>query len=181
MAVDKRAAAKAVSDLLEALGHPTAGSAELSGTPARVAEAFADELLAGYSVDVSALLEEATPVGNGSTVPGDVTVRGIHVATVCPHHLLPGIGQATVSYGPGSRLLGIGAVARIVDAFARRLTLQEAIGQNVVDALVQSGGARWAVCRIELLHTCLVARGARQSEARVVTIARAGCAPPDSP
>jgi GTP cyclohydrolase I len=93
---------------------------------------------------------------------------------MCPHHLLPGIGAATVAYLPGDRVVGIGGLARTVDAFARRLTLQETIGEAVVRALLDHAGARGAYCRLELSHACLSARGARQPEAIVVTIARGG-------
>jgi GTP cyclohydrolase IA len=176
MNVDREAAARAIRDFLRALGHPTEDSSELEGTPERVTAAFVDELLAGHSVDIGALLNEATPLASGHDA-GEVTVRDIAVATTCPHHLLPALGHATVTYAPGSRLFGIGAVARLVDAFARRLTLQETIGQQVVDTLVGSGGARFAICRLELLHTCLAVRGARQPSARVVTVARRGAVP----
>jgi GTP cyclohydrolase I len=70
--------------------------------------------------------------------------------------------------------LGIGVIARLVDACARRLVLQEAIGQDVVAALVKHAGARGALCEITLVHGCLSARGAQQMDARVTTVARSG-------
>jgi GTP cyclohydrolase I len=171
MPVDRDAAAGAIRAFLEALGLPVAGP--LAGTPKRVVDAWADELLSGYGVDVDALLAEGVPPAESAT-DDDVVIADIAVSTVCPHHLLPGVGRATVAYRPGARLLGIGAVARTVDALARRLTLQEDVGRGVVQALCSAGGARGALCRIELLHTCLAARGSRQHAARVVTVARAG-------
>jgi GTP cyclohydrolase I len=180
MAVDRDAAERAIRAFLVALGHDPAKSAELESTPARVTEAFETELLAGQGVDVPALLrDESSPVGeNGPR--GLVVVDRIRVATICPHHLLPGLGHATAAYLPGTRLVGIGTIARVVDAYARRLTLQESIGESVVRALVEHAGARGAYCRIELQHSCLSARGAREGEARVITVARAGTAIPDS-
>jgi GTP cyclohydrolase IA len=173
MAPDLEAARAAISAFLAALGHPTSEAPDLEGTPARVVDAFHRDLLAGYGVDAAAVLrEEAVPAA--SPPQGDVIVTGIAVATVCPHHLLPAVGHASVGYRPGDRVFGIGTVARIVDAFARRLTLQETIGELVVGTLCAAGGARGAACRIELLHTCLVARGTRQSHARVITVSRAG-------
>lgn len=174
MAVDRAAAERAIRDFLVALGHDPSRSEELSSTPARVTEAFENDLLAGQPVDVGALVRgESSPVGEHGP-RGLVMVQRIRVATICPHHLLPGLGHATAAYLPGDRLVGIGTIARVVDAYARRLTLQEAIGENVVRALVEHAGALGAYCRIELQHSCLSARGARESEARVVTIARAG-------
>jgi GTP cyclohydrolase I len=139
-----------------------------------VTEAFERELLAGYAVDVAALLAAESRAVARDGMRGLVAVGGIEVATVCPHHLLPGMGRATVAYLPGERLVGIGAIARTVDAFARRLTLQESIGEQVVRALVEHAGARGAYCRLELRHACLSARGARQGGASVTTVARAG-------
>ena len=77
-------------------------------------------------------------------------------------------------YLPGSLLLGIGTITALVDTFARRLTLQEAIGQNVVSTLVEHAGARGAYCELELEHSCLRARGERQARALVRSCARAG-------
>ena len=174
MAVDRDAAERAIGAFLKALGHDPETSAMLTGTPARVTEAFDRDLLSGYSVDVSALLvAESEPTGKDGP-RGLVIVRDVSVATVCPHHLLPGLGRAAVAYLPGERIVGIGTIARTVDAFARRLTLQETIGESVVHALMDAVGARGAYCRLELRHSCLAARGARQAEATVVTVAEAG-------
>lgn len=174
MAIDRAAAERAIRAFLVALGHDPAKAKELEDTPARVAEAFEADLLAGEGVDVRALVRaESTPIPeNGPR--GLVVVDRIRVATVCPHHLLPGLGHATVAYLPGENLVGIGTIARVVDAYARRLTLQESIGESVVRAFIDTAGARGAYCRIELQHSCLSARGSREGEARVVTVARAG-------
>ncbi len=135
--------------------------------------AFADELLSGYDVDLEALLRDgASPAP--AAAAGIVAVTGIAVSTVCPHHLLPALGEAQVAYAPGSTVLGLGTVARLLDAFARRLTLQEGIGHHVVTTLMSRAGARGAYCRIELTHGCLSARGACQASARAVTVSSAG-------
>jgi GTP cyclohydrolase I len=174
MPADRAAAERAIRAFLTALGHDPDTTPELGNTPALVTEAFEKELLAGYAVDVPALLHaESGPLAKNGP-HGVVIVRGLSVATVCPHHLLPAMGHASVAYLPGPRLVGIGTIARLVDAYARRLTLQEAIGDHVVNALVDHAGARGAECRLELRHACLAARGARQSDATVVTVARAG-------
>jgi len=174
MAVDKQKAEQAILAFLKALGHDPADHPELARTPALVTEAFERELLTGYAVDVAALLTAESGKLRPDEPRGLVLLRNIHVATLCPHHLLPGIGTATVAYVPGDRVVGIGALARTVDAFARRLTLQETIGGDVVRALLEHAGARGAYCRLELSHACLSARGARQAEATLVTVARGG-------
>lgn len=171
MAVSRPDAERAIREFLKALGHDPE-STLLKDTPRRVVDAFVDELLSGYSVDIEELLSE------GSEPAGDerrtiVVVRDIDISTVCPHHLMPAVGTATVAYDPGARILGLGTLARLIHAFARRLSLQEEIGTNVVDTLV-THGARGAFCRLSMRHSCLSARGATQHHASVVSSATAG-------
>ena len=173
MPVDRTKAEKAVFEFLRAMGRDPENDPELAGTPARVVEAWATDLIDGYEVDVPRLLaaeSSATPAGSG----GLVSVRGLAVSTMCPHHLLPARGTATVLYLPAARIAGIGTLARLVDAYAHRLTLQEVIGAKVASALVEHLGARGGACKITLSHSCLTSRGERQHGATVETIALAG-------
>ena len=174
MDVDLKSAERAITEFLRALGYDPGGNPELRETPARVARAFADELLSGYQVDIEGLVRDGSIEGPHHPGSGIVLVREIAVATLCPHHLMPSLGTATVAYLPGARLLGVGTLARLVDAYARRLSMQESLGQNVVDALMRYGGALGAYCKIGLVHGCLSARGAGQSGADVHTVATAG-------
>jgi GTP cyclohydrolase IA len=171
--VDRARAERAVREFLLALGQKPDEDAELRGTPARVVEAYANDLLSGYEVDVPALLAEGQAISE-NTLSGLVALSGIAVSTICPHHLLLSNGTASVVYRPGSRLFGLGTLAALVDAYARRLSLQESIGESVAQALVQYGGARAAYCEVRLVHGCLVARGSRQTGAELVTTARRG-------
>jgi GTP cyclohydrolase I len=165
--VDRPAAAQAIDAFLRALGRDPQREPELVGTGERVARAWADEILEGYAVDVDALLAQNVLAGSSDLV----VVRGLPVATTCPHHLMPSTGEAVVAFAPRDRLLGFGAVARLVDAFARRLTLQEQLGEQVVAALVKHLDPRWAACRIVLTHTCMTARGERTHGAHAETVA----------
>jgi GTP cyclohydrolase I len=135
--------------------------------------AYAHDLLSGYDVDVRALLSEGQAISQ-EQASGLVGLSGISVSTVCPHHLLLSHGSARVVYRPGARLFGLGTIAALVNAYARRLSLQETLGENVVRALVEHGGARGAYCEVRLVHGCLVARGAREPGAELVTTARRG-------
>src|SRR5581483_4911665 len=135
--IDREAAARAIEAFLRALGHAPVG--ELEGTGERVADAWADDLLEGEAIDPAELLREGSIPMAGA--PGLVVLRDLDVATMCPHHLLPAHGSATVAYLPAERVAGIGTIAHVVDAFARRLTLQETIGAHVADALVHELGA----------------------------------------
>jgi GTP cyclohydrolase I len=166
------AAARAIEDFLRAIGRDPAREPELVGTGRRVADAFVDELCDGYDVDVGKLLADNAIAGASEVV----IVRDIAVTTTCPHHLLPAFGTARVAYAPRARLVGIGTIVRLVDAFAHRLTLQEAIGEEVARAITVHLEAAWAGCRLVMSHGCMVARGERRHGARVETVALAGAA-----
>src|SRR5947207_11784839 len=115
-AVDLPSAERAIEAFLRALGVP-GGDPELSETPARVARAFAQELLDGYTIDPAAVLAD----GVGASAEGLVTLTNISYASVCPHHLLPSLGRAHLGYLPGGRVVGLGTLVRLVDALAHRL------------------------------------------------------------
>jgi GTP cyclohydrolase I len=170
--MDRALAERAIADFLRALGRNPDADPELADTPARVTEAFADELLAGYAIDVAELIESGS--GPAPAESALVAVTDLDVATVCPHHLMPGIGRGSVAYRPGKRLLGLGTVARLLSACSRRLVLQETITHDVVRALMTHAGARGAYCEITLVHGCLSARGACQTRAHATSFSRAG-------
>lgn len=169
--VDRRAAARAIEDFLRALGREIEG--DLEGTGERVADAWADDLLEGEAIDAAAVLREGS-IAIDSDGAGIVVVRDLAVNTMCPHHLLPAHGTGTVVYLPGDRVAGIGTLAHVLDAVSRRLTLQERIGADVAAMIVRELGARGALCKLSLTHTCLIARGERKAGAVVETLAVAG-------
>jgi GTP cyclohydrolase I len=168
---DRTAAAQAIAAFLRALGHEPVG--DLAETPALVAQAWCEELLAGYRIDPAGVLRQgAAPCAAAD--PGLVVLRDLAVTLVCPHHLLPALGQATVIYQPVTLLAGLGAIARALDGLTRRLSFQETAGVEMAALLVEALGARGALCQLRLRHCCLSARGARQSQAWVESIAWAG-------
>jgi GTP cyclohydrolase I len=143
---------------------------ELAGTPARVAEAFARDLLDGYRCRPGRLFADAMPHAGRDLV----AVSGIDFHAVCPHHLLPYRGVATVAYVPGGRVVGFGVLARLVDCFAHRLVIEEALARQVAEALVHHLGARGAACVLDAEQLCLTVRGERRRGARAHAQAFAG-------
>jgi len=158
-------AAAAMRAFLVALDLPVDTDPELRDTPERVARAWRDELLDGYNATPREALVDALP----SESEGLVSLAQITYTSVCPHHLLPSAGVAHVGYLPGGRIVGLGSVVRLVEICAHRLVLQETLGQQVADALVEHLGARAAGVVLDASHACMVTRGERQHEARVVT------------
>jgi GTP cyclohydrolase IA len=170
MSTDRDAAARAIDAFLLAIGRDPSREPDLVGTGARVAAAFIDELCDGYAKNAEAIVR-------ANVLPGTtdlVVLRDVPVATTCPHHLMPAIGTGTIAFAPRQKLVGLGTMAELLDAFAHRLTLQEQIGESVVLLLMAELEPRWVACRLALQHGCLSARGERKHGAVAETLAFAG-------
>jgi GTP cyclohydrolase IA len=168
---DRERLRRAVAEMLAALGHRELG--ELEGTPERVADAWIDELLSGEQLDpLEALRGSKIELGPGPH--GAVVLRRLRVATMCPHHLLPSLGSATIAYLPRERAAGLGALAQVVDTLSRRLTLHETLGESIANTLFEGLEAEGALCHLALRHSCFSARGEREAEAVVETLALTG-------
>jgi GTP cyclohydrolase I len=170
LSADLPAAARAIEAFLRALGHAPESDPELASTGKLVAAAFHDELLAGYRLNPAEILAQSMP----SQSQAMVVVRGIDVVCICPHHLLPAAGVVHVGYLPSDRLVGFGALAKLVRCYAQRLTLQEALCDHVANALIEHLGAAAAGCIADLSPACLTCRGERPAQARAVSFATAG-------
>lgn len=168
---DLRRIEAAVRELLSALGEDPDRSG-LADTPSRVARAFRD-LCAGM---------RETPAPHLSRVfahearEGEmVALRDIEFTSLCEHHLLPFSGRAHIAYLPdGSRVVGLSKLARVVDVFARRPQLQERIGTQVADALVEHLEPKGVLVMIEARHSCLGMRGAKKAHATMLSTAVRG-------
>ncbi|HEY0324465.1 MAG TPA: GTP cyclohydrolase I [Allosphingosinicella sp.] len=127
----------------------------LVDTPGRVRRAYR-EWFAGYRVDPVALLARRF---DAEEYDGVVALRGIRVVSTCEHHLAPIIGTAHVGYLPGGEVVGISKLVRLVDAFARRLQLQERLTRQVAEALDSALMPRGVGVVIEATHGCMTTRG----------------------
>ena len=162
--LDLAAAEQAAQDLLRAIGADV-DSMDLLETPRRVAASFA---------------ELVTPAEFSATLfPNEgydelVLVRDIPFQTLCMHHLLPFHGVAHVAYLPGERIIGISKLARVVEAFARDLQLQERMTVQVADWLEEELVPRGVGVVLSAEHMCMTIRGIRKPGARTVTSALRG-------
>jgi GTP cyclohydrolase I len=160
-----RAAFAGLLDALELLPQR-----ERARTASRAAELWREHLLAGVGVDLAGTLGEAMPTRSHSPV----SLRGIGVHLVCPHHLTVAFGEARLAYVPGGRIVGFGALTRLAAAATSRMVLQEEATEAMASALVEHLGARAAVAVIEAIHPCHNLLHPRSHGARALTVAARG-------
>jgi GTP cyclohydrolase I len=172
---DLDAAAVAIRQLLDAF-HIDEGD-HTADTPNRVAKAWKEQL-AGYDEDPSKHLNKTF---SAPVEPGLVIVSGIRLVSTCAHHLLPFTGTATVAYrpAPGQNVVGLSKLARVVHGYARRLQVQERIGDQVATALVDKLNPLWACVMITAAHQCMTIRGVQEPEAATTTRTVRGALLPD--
>jgi GTP cyclohydrolase I len=138
----------------------------LAETPARVARAYS-EWFAGYAVDPRLLLSRV--FDEAADYEETVLLRGIPLVSTCEHHLAPITGKAHVAYRPNGRVVGISKLSRVVDAFARRLQLQERLTSEVAQAIDAVLRPRGVAVVIEASHGCMSTRGVNQHGVTMVT------------
>ena len=163
--IDRPAAARAVADLLRALGKDP-DAEHLADTPRRVADSFAELLTCPPF--------SPTTFANDEGYNELVLARDIPVHSLCEHHLLPFSGIAHVAYLPGERILGLSKLARVVEMFARDFQVQERLTQQVADWLQEHLDPRGVGVVIEAEHLCMSLRGVRATGSRTVTSALHG-------
>jgi len=93
---------------------------------------------------------------------------------MCEHHLLPFTGVAHVAYLPNNRIVGLGALSRVVETLAARPQLQERLTEEIADALQAGLDARGVLVVLDATHGCVTARGSRQTRSTTVTLASRG-------
>jgi GTP cyclohydrolase IA len=143
----------------------------LVATPERVRRTYA-ELTEGYRIDPEELLNGA--FYEEAEYDEMVVVRNIDFYSLCEHHLLPFFGHAHVGYLPRGRIIGLSKIPRIVDMYGHRLQVQERMTQQIASFLLESLDAKGVACVIEATHLCMVMRGVRKAEPRMVTSAMLG-------
>lgn len=170
-AIDLVAAERAAAGFLTALGVPVDAEAT-SGTPARMARAYAEMLTPRYF--------EPTTFDNDEGFHELVLARAIPLHSVCEHHMLPFLGVAHVGYLPGDRILGLSKLARVVELFARRPQIQERLTTQVADWLHTHLAPRGVGVVIEAEHMCMRVRGVRAEGTSTVTSILRGALGEDS-
>jgi GTP cyclohydrolase I len=167
--VTETQAQDAVLDLLSFIGEDVMRDG-LHETPRRFVKALG-ELTAGYRVDdPPALLKTFENDGTRDMV----LVRDIPFYSLCEHHVLPFYGVAHVAYVPGDRIVGLSKFGRLVEAFARRLQVQERLTAQIADTLEDTLSPAGVIVVVEAQHLCMAMRGVQKPGALTLTSAVRG-------
>lgn len=135
-------------------------------TPARVVRSF-DEFYVGYEQKPLDIL--GTTFAEFGGYEDFVLVRDIDFVAHCEHHMLPITGRAHVAYWPQDRVVGISKLARIVDTFANRLTMQEKMNAQIAEAIEAALRPKGVAVLIDAAHQCMSIRGAEKPNSSTVT------------
>ena len=157
-----------VGEILSAFGMDL-GTPGTQETPARFLRAVYDAT-AGYDGDPK--LRTAFPAERPAGVAGthsQIVEGPISFFSLCEHHALPFHGSAYVGYVAADEILGISKLTRLVRLYARRFTVQERLGEQIADRLVELVGARGVAVRLEASHLCTQMRGVEEEGSRTVT------------
>jgi GTP cyclohydrolase I len=142
----------------------------LADTPKRAAKAF-EFLTRGYGQSVDEVVNNALFPSDSSEM---ILVQDVELYSLCEHHLLPFIGKCHVAYLPTGKVLGLSKVARIVDLYARRLQIQEALTVQIAETIMEVTEAEGVGVIIEARHMCMMMRGVEKQNSIMKTSAMLG-------
>jgi GTP cyclohydrolase I len=166
---DRTSIADHMREVLKSLGEDPEREGLLR-TPERTEKAL-KYLTSGYSADIGKIVNGALFEVQYDEV---VVVRDIEFFSMCEHHMLPFFGKMHVAYLPGSKVIGLSKVPRIVDVFARRLQIQERLTQQVAETLQDLLSPRGVAVICDARHFCMMMRGVEKQHSGAITSAMLG-------
>lgn len=137
----------------------------LSKTPERVAKSL-QFLTHGYDLDPAAMLRSAMYKKEHKHM---IIMKDIEVYSMCEHHMLPFFGKAHIAYIPNGQIVGISKIPRVVDAFARRLQVQERLTDQIKDCIQETLNPLGVAVVIEAQHLCMLMRGVQKQNSVATT------------
>ena len=150
-------------DIIEYIGEDSVREGLLE-TPKRIRKSW-DKLYGGYNMDPKELLKTF----DKETYSQMVVLKDIEFYSTCEHHMLPFFGKAHIAYIPGKKVIGVSKLARLLEIYARRMQIQERIGEQVTTFLMKELKAKGAACVLEAQHFCMTSRGVEKQNAKMVT------------
>lgn len=167
--MDKNKIEKAVREILEAIGENPKRK-DLLGTPFRVAQMY-EEILSGMRNDPAKELEVILDQKHEEII----LLKGIPLASVCEHHLLPFIGKAHIAYIPKQgRVTGLSKIVRVVEILSKRLQVQERLTAQIAEIIMSKLKPLGVMVVIEAEHLCISMRGVQKPGTITVTSAVRG-------
>lgn len=154
-----------IGEIIKLLGEDP-GRQGLLKTPQRAAKALY-YATSGYRMDASEIMRQAIFTHSGSRM---IIVKDIEFYSLCEHHILPFFGKMSVGYIPDGNMLGLSKVARVVDAYARRLQVQERLTAQVCREIFETLPAKGAIVSCTAAHLCMKMRGVEKQEASTTTV-----------
>lgn len=145
-------------------------------TPERVAKAM-QYLTHGYDLDPAEILRGAMFTEDHNQM---VIVKDIEVYSMCEHHMLPFMGKAHIAYIPNGKIVGLSKLPRVVDAFARRLQVQERLTDQIKTCIQETMNPLGVAVVIEAKHMCMQMRGIQKQNSVTTTSAFTGAFEKDS-
>lgn len=142
-------------------------------TPDRVIRSYA-ELFSGYQYKTDEDIADLFKTFDDGACDEMVLVKNIEFNSFCEHHMLPFAGVAHVAYLPNKKIVGLSKLARIVDAFAQRLQVQERLTTQITTAIDTHLMPHGSACVIEARHSCMSCRGVRKQQSSMVTSSLTG-------
>ena len=139
-------------------------------TPERVAKAM-QYLTHGYNTDPSEILKSAMFAEDYNQM---VLVKDIELYSLCEHHMLPFFGKAHIAYIPNGYIVGLSKIPRVVDAFSRRLQVQERLTNEIRDCIEETLKPKGVAVVIEAKHLCMQMRGVQKQNSATTTSAFSG-------
>jgi len=138
-------------------------------TPKRVIRSY-ETLFGGYKQKP----EDVLKIFEDGACNEMVLLKDVEFTSFCEHHILPFFGKAHIAYIPDGRVIGISKLARILEIYARRLQIQERIGQQITDCLMKFLKPKGAACVLEAQHACMVCRGVQKQNSVMMTSSLTG-------
>jgi len=144
----------------------------LAETPARVTRAL-EEFFAGYAQDPVTVLQKSFDEIEGYDEM--IILRGVRFESHCEHHMAPILGQAWVAYVPNGRVVGISKLARVVEAYAKRMQIQERLTAQIANTVHDVLKPKGVGVVIKASHHCMTTRGIHKPDTDLVTSRMLGC------
>jgi GTP cyclohydrolase I len=163
--ISKEEAKKAIQTILKYIGENPEREG-LIETPKRVIKAF-DEYFSGYLENPQEYLEKT--FGDVEGYDDMVIQKNISIQSHCEHHMAPIIGITHVAYIPSEKVVGLSKLARVVDAFSRRLQTQERLTMQIANAINKGLKAHGTAVCIDAVHQCMTTRGVMKENATTIT------------